>query len=64
MKGTQHLASDLTAHGCATVVDFLNCGKDLGGLHALEQVLAGESQLDEIVDALVAAERAEQLGES
>ena len=33
-------------------------------LHALEQVLAGESQLDEIVDALVAAERAEQLGES
>ena len=32
-------------------------------LHALEQVLAGESQLDEIVDALAAAERQEQLGE-
>jgi peptide chain release factor 1 len=29
-------------------------------LHALDQVLAG--QLDEIVDALVAADRAEQLG--
>jgi peptide chain release factor 1 len=32
-------------------------------LHALEQVLAGESQLDEIVDALASAERQEQLGE-
>jgi len=32
-------------------------------LHALDQVLAGENQLDEIVDALAAAERAEQLGE-
>ena len=33
-------------------------------LHALDQVLAGGDQLDEIVDALAAAERAEQLGES
>jgi peptide chain release factor 1 len=33
-------------------------------LHALEQVLAGAEQLDEIVDALAAAERAEQLGET
>jgi len=32
-------------------------------LHALEQVLAGEAQLDEIVDALASAERQEQLGE-
>jgi peptide chain release factor 1 len=33
-------------------------------LHALEQVLAGGEQLDEITDALAAAERAEQLGEA
>ena len=33
-------------------------------LHALEQVLAGAEQLDEIVDALAEAERAEQLGEA
>jgi peptide chain release factor 1 len=33
-------------------------------LHALEQVLAGAEQLDEIVDALAAAERADQLGET
>jgi peptide chain release factor 1 len=33
-------------------------------LHALEQVLAGGEQLDEIVDALSEAERAEQLGEA
>jgi peptide chain release factor 1 len=32
-------------------------------LHALDQVLAGESQLDDLVDALAAAERQEQLGE-
>jgi peptide chain release factor 1 len=32
-------------------------------VHALEQVLAGGEQLDEIVDALAAAERAEQLGD-
>ena len=32
-------------------------------LHALEQVLAGEAQLDEIVDALAADERARQLGD-
>jgi peptide chain release factor 1 len=32
-------------------------------LHALEQVLAGGEQLDEIVDALAEAERAEQLGD-
>ncbi|MEI8000288.1 MAG: peptide chain release factor 1 [Actinomycetes bacterium] len=32
-------------------------------LHALEQVLAGEGQLDDIVDALAAAERARQLGD-
>jgi len=31
-------------------------------LHALEQVLAGGEQLDEITDALAEAERAEQLG--
>ncbi len=33
-------------------------------LHALEQVLAGGEQLDEVIDALAAAERAEQLGEA
>jgi peptide chain release factor 1 len=33
-------------------------------VHALEQVLAGGEPLDEIEDALAAAERAEQLGES
>jgi peptide chain release factor 1 len=33
-------------------------------LHALEQVLAGGEQLDEITDALAAAERAEQLGDA
>jgi peptide chain release factor 1 len=33
-------------------------------LHALEQVLAGAEQFDEITDALAAAERAEQLGDS
>jgi peptide chain release factor 1 len=33
-------------------------------LHALDQVLAGGEPLDEIVDALAAAERAEQLGEA
>ncbi len=33
-------------------------------LHALEQMLAGGEQLDEVVDALAAAERAEQLGEA
>jgi len=33
-------------------------------LHALDQVLAGGEQLDEIIDALAAAERAEQLGEA
>ena len=33
-------------------------------LHALDQVLAGAEQLDEIIDALAAAERAEQLGEA
>ena len=33
-------------------------------LHALEQVLAGAEQLDEIVDAHAEAERAEQLGEA
>jgi peptide chain release factor 1 len=33
-------------------------------LHALEQVLAGGDQLDEITDALAAAERAEQLGDA
>ncbi len=33
-------------------------------LHALEQVLTGAEQLDEIIDALAAAERAEQLGET
>ncbi|HEY8216530.1 MAG TPA: peptide chain release factor 1 [Acidimicrobiia bacterium] len=33
-------------------------------LHALEQVLAGGEQLDEIADALTAAERAEQLGDA
>jgi len=33
-------------------------------VHALEQVLAGGEPLDEITDALAAAERAEQLGES
>ena len=33
-------------------------------LHALEQVLAGAEQLDEVIDALAAAERAEQLGEA
>jgi peptide chain release factor 1 len=33
-------------------------------LHALDQVLAGSEPLDEITDALVAAERAEQLGEA
>lgn len=33
-------------------------------LHALEQVLAGEAPLDEIVDALAAAQRREQLGEA
>ena len=32
-------------------------------LHALEQVLAGEAQLDEIVDALASDERRQQLGE-
>jgi peptide chain release factor 1 len=32
-------------------------------LHALEQVLAGETQLDEIVDALASDERRHQLGE-
>ena len=32
-------------------------------LHALEQVLAGETQLDEIVDALASDERRQQLGE-
>jgi peptide chain release factor 1 len=32
-------------------------------VHALDQILAGGEQLDEIVDALVAEERAEQLGE-
>jgi peptide chain release factor 1 len=32
-------------------------------LHALEQVLAGETQLDEIVDALASEERRRQLGE-
>jgi peptide chain release factor 1 len=32
-------------------------------LHALEQVLAGEGQLDDIVDALAAAERPRQLGD-
>jgi len=32
-------------------------------LHALEQVLAGEAQLDEIVDALASDERRRQLGE-
>ena len=32
-------------------------------LHALEQVLAGETQLDEIVDALASDERRRQLGE-
>jgi len=32
-------------------------------LHALEQVLAGETQLDEIVDALASDERQHQLGE-
>jgi peptide chain release factor 1 len=32
-------------------------------VHALEQILAGGEQLDEIVDALTAEERAEQLGE-
>ena len=32
-------------------------------VHALEQVLAGGEQLDDITDALAAAERAEQLGE-
>jgi peptide chain release factor 1 len=32
-------------------------------LHALEQVLAGGEQLDEIVDALAAADRQRQLGE-
>ena len=32
-------------------------------VHALEQVLAGGDQLDEIVDALIAAERSEQLGD-
>jgi peptide chain release factor 1 len=33
-------------------------------LHSLEQVLAGGEPLDEITDALAAAERAEQLGEA
>jgi peptide chain release factor 1 len=33
-------------------------------LHALDQVLAGGEPLDEITDALAAAERAEQLGEA
>ncbi len=33
-------------------------------LHALDQVLAGGEPLDEIVDALAAARRAEQLGDS
>jgi peptide chain release factor 1 len=33
-------------------------------LHSLEQVLAGGDQFDEITDALAAAERAAQLGES
>jgi peptide chain release factor 1 len=33
-------------------------------LHALDQVLAGGEQLDELIDALAAAERAEQLGEA
>ena len=33
-------------------------------LHALDQVLAGAEPLDEITDALAAAERAEQLGEA
>jgi peptide chain release factor 1 len=32
-------------------------------VHALDQILAGGEQLDDIVDALVAAERAEQLGD-
>jgi peptide chain release factor 1 len=32
--------------------------------HALDQILAGEEPLDEIVDALVAAERAAQIGEA
>jgi peptide chain release factor 1 len=32
-------------------------------LHALDQVLAGEQPLDDIIDALAAAERREQLGE-
>ena len=33
-------------------------------LHSLDQVLAGGEPLDEIIDALAAAERAEQLGEA
>ena len=33
-------------------------------VHALDQILAGGEQLDDIIDALTAEERAEQLGES
>jgi peptide chain release factor 1 len=33
-------------------------------LHALDQVLAGGDQIDDIIDALASAERAEQLGET
>jgi peptide chain release factor 1 len=33
-------------------------------VHALDQVLAGGEPLDTLMDALVAAERAEQLGEA
>jgi peptide chain release factor 1 len=32
-------------------------------VHALDQILAGGEQLDDIIDALTAEERAEQLGE-